>query len=147
MLNFTKCADQTESLQTCCCLFPQCPLSVLRLKVRLRPFGTEEITESKQKKTRYSDVGFVPNVHCSEGKPPTSATRNLNPALNIYQLALMQKNRPVTFYRETNATGLTRTSPEGNQINRLTLRHMMAQIFVNMNRSVALCASIARHPT
>ena len=63
--------------------------------------------ENEEKKKKVFRCLICPECESSE--------RDLNSALNIRQLALKwmtEKTRPVAFCRGTNATGLTRTSPE-----------------------------------
>jgi hypothetical protein len=72
--------------------------------------------KSDAKKKKVFRCLICPECERSESKQPTFVTRDLNSALNIRQLALKwmtEKTRPVAFCRETNATGLTRTSSEG----------------------------------
>ena len=69
--------------------------------------------ENQEKKNKVFRCLICPECESSESKQPAFVTRDLNSALNIRQLALTwmtEKTRPVAFCRETNATGLTRTS-------------------------------------
>ena len=62
--------------------------------------------ESDAKKNKVFRCLICPECERSESKQPTFVTRDLNSEW------MTEKTRPVAFCRETNATGLTRTSPE-----------------------------------
>ena len=103
----TVSVNEFRTSKLCCNCFGQ--LQHLYVEKREK----KESDDAKKKKVFRCLICPECESSKSKNKQPTFVTRDLNSALNIRQLALKwmsEKTRPEAFCRETNVTGLARTS-------------------------------------